>query len=169
MKQWTGQIIYNYKMKKKIISSVDDFLDLVGESLGGSEWLLVSQELIKSFADSTYDHQWIHVDAERAEKESPYHTMIAHGYLMLSLIPHFLEDIFEVENLKQLINYSVEKMIFHSVVPVNSRLRMKATLKSAKDLGNICKASILCAFEVEEKNDPVLEGTIIFLYYFNDK
>jgi len=82
------------------------------------------------------------------------------------LIPHFLDQIIEVENLKQLVNYSVEKMVFRSAVPVNSKLRMKATLKSAKDLGNICKASILCSFEVEGNEKPVLEGTIVFLYYF---
>ena len=153
-------------MSKRILKSVDDFLNLSGEVLGTSEWLTINQDVINHFADSTYDHQWIHVDTERAKTDSPYQTTIAHGYLTLSLIPHFLDEILEVENLKQLVNYSVEKMIFHSVVPVNSKLRMKATLKSSKDLGNICKASILCSFEVEGKEEPVLEGTIVFLYYF---
>lgn len=153
-------------MNKIIIESVDDFLNLTGKFLGESEWICVSQDAINHFADATFDHQWIHVDAERAKVESPYQTTIAHGYLTLSLIPHFLDEIIEVENLKQLVNYSVEKMIFHSVVPVGSNLRMKAALKSAKDIGDICKASILCSFEVEGKEDPVLEGTIVFLYYF---
>jgi len=153
-------------MSKRILKSVDDFLNLSGELLGTSEWLTINQDVINHFADSTFDHQWIHVDAERVKKDSPYQTTIAHGYLTLSLIPHFLDEIIEAENLKQLVNYSVDKMVFHSVVPVNSKLRMKATLKSAKDLGDICKASILCSFEVEGKEDPVLEGTIVFLYYF---
>lgn len=153
-------------MSKRILKSVDDFLNLSGECLGTSGWLTISQNVIDHFADSTFDHQWIHVDAERAKTDSPYQTTIAHGYLTLSLIPHFLDEIFEVRNIKQLVNYSVEKMVFHLAVPVNSKLRMKATLKSAKDLGNICKASIHCSFEVEGKNDPVMEGTIIFLYYF---
>ena len=153
-------------MSKRILKSVDDFLNLSGELLGISEWLTINQDVINHFADSTFDHQWIHVDAERVKKDSPYQTTIAHGYLTLSLIPHFLDEIIEAENLKQLVNYSVDKMVFHSVVPVNSKLRMKATLKSAKDLGDICKASILCSFEVEGKEDPVLEGTIVFLYYF---
>jgi len=153
-------------MSKRILKSVDDFLNLSGELLGTSEWLTINQDVINHFADSTFDHQWIHVDAERVKKDSPYQTTIAHGYLTLSLIPHFLDEIIEAENLKQLVNYSVDKMVFHSVVPVNSKLRMKATLKSAKDLGDICKASILCSFEVEGKDDPVLEGTIVFLYYF---
>ena len=153
-------------MSKRILKSVDDFLNLSGELLGTSEWLTINQDVINHFADSTFDHQWIHVDTERAKTYSPYQTTIAHGYLTLSLIPHFLDEIIEVENLKQLVNYSVDKMVFHSVVPVNSKLRMKATLKSAKDLGNICKASILCSFEVEGKEEPVLDGTIVFLYYF---
>lgn len=153
-------------MNKRIIGSVEDFLNLSGEQLGESEWICVSQDVINHFADATFDHQWIHVDSERAKKESPYQTTIAHGYLTLSLIPHFLDEIIEVNNLKQLVNYSVEKMVFHSAVPVDSRLRMKAVLKSAKDLGNICKASIQCVFEVEGKDEPVLDGTIIFLYYF---
>lgn len=153
-------------MSKRVLKSIDDFLNLSGELLGTSEWLTINQDVINHFADSTFDHQWIHVDTERAKTDSPYQTTIAHGYLTLSLIPHFLDEIIEVENLKQLVNYSVDKMVFHSVVPVNSKLRMKATLKSAKDLGNICKASILCSFEVEGKEEPVLVGTIVFLYYF---
>ena len=153
-------------MSKRIFKSVDDFLNFSGELLGTSEWLTINQDVINHFADSTYDHQWIHVDAERAKTDSPYQATIAHGYLTLSLIPHFLNEIIEVENIKQLVNYSVEKMVFHSVVPVDSRLRMKATLKSAKDLGNICKASIQCSFEVEGNTEAVLEGSIVFLYYF---
>lgn len=153
-------------MNKRIIETIEDFLNLSGKLLGESEWISVSQNVINHFADATFDHQWIHVDTERAKKESPYQTTIAHGYLTLSLIPHFLSEIIEVNNLKQLVNYSVEKMVFRSAVPVDSKLRMKATLKSAKDLGNICKASIQCVFEVEGKDEPVLEGTILFLYYF---
>lgn len=148
------------------IKNLEHFLSMKGKCLGCSEWLTIDQNVINHFADSTFDHQWIHVDVERAKTDSPYQTTIAHGYLTLSLIPHFLDQIIEVEKLKQLVNYSVEKMVFRSAVPVNSKLRMKASLKSSKDLGNICKASILCSFEVEGKEDPVLEGTIVFLYYF---
>lgn len=153
-------------MSKRILTSVDDFINLSGEYLGASEWLTINQDMINQFAKSTLDFQWIHIDTERAKKESPNQTTIAHGYLTLSLIPHFLNEIITVENQIRLINYSVEKMVFRSAVPVNSNLRMKATLKSAKDLGDICKASIHCSFEVEGKMEPVLEGSIVFLYYF---
>lgn len=149
-----------------VFKSVEDFLNNIGQALGSSQWMEVDQQLINQFADATHDHQWIHVDTERAKTDSPYQKTIAHGYLTLSLIPHFLNEIMEVENIKQLVNYSVEKMVFRSAVPVNSKLRMKASLKSAKGLGDICKATIQCSFEVEGKVESVLEGTIVFLYYF---
>ena len=154
-------------MSKSILKSVDDFLNLSGELLGTSEWLTINQDVINHFADSTFDHQWIHVDTERAQNESPYRSTIAHGYLTLSLIPSFLDEIINVKNLKQLVNYSIEKMVFNAVVPVNCKLRMVAQLKSAKDLGNICMTKIHCTFQVEGLDEPVAEGTIVFLYYFN--
>lgn len=153
-------------MKKTILNSVGDFINHVGEFLGCSEWMTITQDVINHFADASFDHQWIHVNPEKAQKESPYQVTIAHGYLTISLIPHFLDDIIEVKNLNQLVNYSVNKMVFHSAIPVNSRLRMKAILDSAKDLGNICKANIHCLFEIEGKEEPVLDGNIVFLYYF---
>ena len=149
-----------------IISSVDDFLKLSGEKLGESNWILVDQKMINQFADATRDHQWIHVDTEKSQLDSPYKATIAHGYLALSLIPSFMNEIIEVKNLKQLVNYSIEKMIYKSAVPVDSKLRMVAYLESAKDLGNICKSKIHCVFEIEGGGKPVLEGTIVFLYYF---
>lgn len=148
------------------IDSVENFISVVGTEIGVSEWLIIDQEMIDSFADATLDHQWIHVDIEKAASESPYHTTIAHGYLTLSLLPHFLEQILHVDNLERLVNYGIEKMVFKNVVTVDSRLRMRATLKGAKDLGNICLATIQCVFEVEDQEDPVLEGSIKYLYYF---
>lgn len=154
-------------MAKVIINSVDDFLNLSGKEIGISSWLRVDQETIDKFADATHDHQWIHVDINKARNESPYGTTIAHGYLTLSLLPCLLDDIIEVRNLKQLVNYGIKDMVYKAVVPVDSNLRMRAVLKSARDLGNICKAIIQCSFEVEGHEGPVLEGTIVFLYYFN--
>lgn len=155
-------------MNKIIINSVEDFLQLSGEKLGESNWTIVNQSMINLFADATHDHQWIHVDSEKAFADSPYKSTIAHGYLTLSLLPSLLSEIIEVRNLKQYVNYSIDKMIFKAAVPVNSRLRLVASLKSAKDLGNICKASINCTFEVEGQEQSVLDGTIVFLYYFKE-
>ena len=154
-------------MPKVIINSIEDFLQLSGKKLGESDWMLVDQNMINQFADVTHDHQWIHVDIFKAKANSPYKTTIAHGYLTLSLLPCLLDEILEVNNLKQLVNYSIEKMVYKSVVPVDSKLRMVATLRSAKDLGNICKVNIQCSFETECQQEPVLEGSVVFLYYFN--
>ena len=154
-------------MSKTIIHNIDEFIERKGTELGVSEWFEVSQEVINNFADATRDHQWIHVDTNKAATDSPYGSTIAHGYLTLSLLPSFLDEIIEVHNLKQLVNYGIKDFTFKNAVKVGSRLRMRASVKSAKDLGNICQATITCTFEVEGLEEPVAEGNIIFLYYFD--
>ena len=154
-------------MSKTIIHNIDEFIERKGTELGVSEWFEVSQEVINNFADATRDHQWIHVDTNKAATNSPYGSTIAHGYLTLSLLPSFLDEIIEVHNLKQLVNYGIKDFTFKNAVKVGSRLRMRASVKSAKDLGNICQATITCTFEVEGLEEPVAEGNIIFLYYFD--
>ena len=149
-----------------IINNVDDFINYKQKSLGVSDWFAVTQNVINDFADATRDHQWIHVDAVKAKTDSPYGSTIAHGYLTLSLLPSFLDEIVEVRNLRQLVNYGIKDFTFKNAVKVGSRLRMRASVKSAKDLGNICQATITCTFEVEGLDEPVAEGNIIFLYYF---
>lgn len=154
-------------MSKTIIHNIDEFIERKGTELRVSEWLEVSQEVINNFADATRDHQWIHVDTNKAATDSPYGSTIAHGYLTLSLLPSFLDEIIEVHNLKQLVNYGIKDFTFKNAVKVGSRLRMRASVKSAKDLGNICQATITCTFEVDGLEEPVAEGNIIFLYYFD--
>ena len=154
-------------MSKTIIHNIDEFIERKGTELGVSEWFDVSQEVINNFADATRDHQWIHVDTNKAATDSPYGSTIAHGYLTLSLLPSFLDEIIEVHNLKQLVNYGIKDFTFKNAVKVGSRLRMRASVKSAKDLGNICQATITCTFEVKGLEEPVAEGNIIFLYYFD--
>ena len=154
-------------MSKTIIHNIDEFIERKGTELGVSEWFEVSQEVINNFADATRDHQWIHVDTNKAATDSPYGSTIAHGYLTLSLLPSFLDEIIVVHNLKQLVNYGIKDFTFKNAVKVGSRLRMRASVKSAKDLGNICQATITCTFEVEGLEEPVAEGNIIFLYYFD--
>ncbi len=153
-------------MSKTIIHNIDEFIERKGTELGVSEWFEVSQEVINNFADATRDHQWIHVDTNKAATDSPYGSTIAHGYLTLSLLPSFLDEIIEVHNLKQLVNYGIKDFTFKNAVKVGSRLRMRASVKSAKDLSNICQATITCTYEVEGLEEPVAEGNIIFLYYF---
>ena len=153
-------------MSKTIIHNIDEFIERKGTDLGVSEWFEVSQEVINNFADATRDHQWIHVDADKAKTDSPYGSTIAHGYLTLSLLPSFLDEIIEVRNLKQLVNYGIKDFTFKNAVKAGSRLCMRASIKSAKDLGTICQVTITCTFEVEGLDEPVAEGNIIFLYYF---
>lgn len=147
---------------------MDDFMQKVGEPLGTSDWLLINQEMINRFAEATLDHQWIHVDAARAEQESPLHATIAHGYLTLSLIIHLLESAFSTQNVSQIVNFGVDKFSFQAPVPVNSKVRIHTSLKSALDLGVACKAKIQCQMEIENQEKLAFEGLITLVYYFEN-
>ena len=149
------------------INSYEEFAAHLGEEIGTSEWLTVDQDRINQFADATLDHQWIHVDVERAKAESPYKITIVHGYLTLSLLPYFWNQIIKVNNLKMLVNYGMDKMRFGQAVPVGSRLRMVTKLHEIANLRGICKASIAFKIEIEGQRKPALEGIATFLYYFN--
>ena len=149
------------------INSSEEFAAHLGEEIGTSEWLTVDQDRINQFADATLDHQWIHVDVERAKAESPYKSTIVHGYLTLSLLPYFWNQIIKVNNLKMLVNYGMDKMRFGQAVPVGSRLRMVTKLHEIANLRGICKASIAFKIEIEGQRKPALEGIATFLYYFN--
>ena len=149
------------------INSYEEFAAHLGEEIGTSEWLTVDQDRINQFADATLDHQWIHVDVERAKAESPYKSTIVHGYLTLSLLPYFWNQIIKVNNLKMLVNYGMDKMRFGQAVTVGSRLRMVTKLHEIANLRGICKASIAFKIEIEGQRKPALEGIATFLYYFN--
>lgn len=149
------------------INSYEEFAAHLGQELGTSDWLEVDQDRVNMFADATLDHQWIHVDIERAKAESPYKGTIVHGYLTLSLLPYFWGQIIKVNNLKMLVNYGMDKMKFGQAVPVGSRLRMVTKLHEITNLRGICKASIQFKIEIEDQRKPALEGIATFLYYFN--
>lgn len=153
-------------MAKLIINSYDEFASHLGEVLGESEWLPVTQERINLFADATLDHQWIHVDTERAKTESPYKSTIAHGYLTLSLLPHLWEQIIEVNNIKMLVNYGIDKMKFGTPVITGSEVRLVTTLQSIVNLRGVCKTEIKFKIEIKDQRKPALEGVATFLYYF---
>ena len=112
-----------------------DMQALVGQELATSPWVLVDQQRINLFAEATGDHQWIHVDVERA-KAGPYGAPIAHGFLTLSLLPHFLDSAYRVEGLRMGINYGLNKVRFIAPVPVGSRLRAHMKLLSAEPIDN---------------------------------
>ncbi|MGV9860100.1 MaoC family dehydratase [Gordonia sp. NPDC003425] len=116
----------------RTFTSVDELKAAIGENLGHGDWLEITQERIDAFAEATGDHQWIHVDAERA-KAGPFGTTIAHGYLTLSLLPLLAGDIFTVTGPKLTINYGLNKVRFPSPVPVGSRVRADAEIVSVEE------------------------------------
>ena len=154
-------------MGKVVINSYEDFEKLVGQQIGISDYVELTQERINLFADATLDHQWIHVDPERAKVESPFHSTIAHGYLTLSLLPHLWNQIIEVNNLKMMINYGMDKMKFGQAVLSGQSVRLVTTLQSIANLRGICKVEIKFAIEIKDKKKPALTGVATFLYHFN--
>ena len=153
-------------MEKLVINSYEEFAAHEGQQLGISDWLQVDQDRINQFADATLDHQWIHVDVERAKRESPYKSTIAHGYLTLSLLPHLWGQIIEVNHLKMMVNYGMDKMRFGVPVITGSRIRLNAKLDKIENLRGICKAYIGFKIEIEGQRKPALQGEAQFLYYF---
>jgi acyl dehydratase len=155
-------------MAKLVINSYDEFAAHLGEVLGTSEWLEVYQERINLFADATLDYQWIHVDVEKAKEESPYKSTIAHGYLTLSLLPYLWNQIIEVNNLKMMVNYGMDKMKFGQAVVTGSSVRLVTTLQSIVNLRGTCKAEIKFVIEIKDSKKPAIEGVATFLYFFDN-
>ncbi len=153
-------------MGKVIINSHAELEAYNGMELGYSDYHTVTQEQINKFAEATLDFQWIHTDPERAKTESPFGATIAHGYLTLSILPFLWDQIIEVNNLKMLVNYGIEKLRFGQAVVVNSEVRLKARLNSAVNLRGITKAEIHITLEIRDSKKPALEGDVVFLYHF---
>lgn len=153
-------------MSKVIINSFHEFTALLGKNIGVSDYVELSQERINMFADATLDHQWIHVDTERAAKESPFKTTIAHGYLTLSVLPYLWNQIIEVKNLKMMVNYGMDKMKFGQAVKSGESVRLVADLHSIENLRGIAKVQIKFSIENKETNKKALSGIATFLYYF---
>ncbi len=153
-------------MGKLIIRSHAEFEEHVGQELGISTYMTVTQEQINKFADATFDHQWIHVDEERAKKEGKFGSTIAHGYLTLSLLPYMWDEIIQVENISMLVNYGVDEFRFNQPVLVNSRIRTRVVLKSVTNLRGITKIQLNVYMEIEGNKKPAFEGIMTFLYHF---
>ena len=155
-------------MSKVVINSYEEFAALLGKNIGVSDYVELNQERINLFADATLDHQWIHVNPEKAAVESPFKTTIAHGYLTLSMLPYLWNQIIEVNNLKMMVNYGMDKMKFGQPVITGSRVRLVATLHDIQNIRGICKTSIKFDIEIEGQRKPALSGIASFLYYFNN-
>ncbi|SHJ42644.1 Acyl dehydratase [Hymenobacter daecheongensis DSM 21074] len=149
-----------------IISSLKQLEQYEGQELGLSPYHTITQEQINRFADATLDHQWIHLDAERAKAESPFGGTIAHGYLTVAVLPYLWRQIAQIENLKMQVNYEIESLRFNQAVLVDSEVRLRARLLSVKDLRGIAKARIEVTLEIKDAKKPAYTGVITFLYHF---
>jgi acyl dehydratase len=118
----------------RAFDSVEQLAALAGQPLGHSEWVTVTQEAVNLFADATGDHQWIHVDPQRAAA-GPFGTTIAHGYLTLSLLPRLMQQIYRVDGVKLAINYGLNKVRFPAPVPVGSAVRAETSVVEVADVG----------------------------------
>lgn len=135
-----------------------------GRELGTSDWVEITQEQVNQFAEATGDHQWIHVDPERA-KQGPFGRTIAHGYLTLSLLPQLMPQVMTIEDAVMGVNYGVEKVRFTNPVPVGSRVRLHATLlgSDAKGGGRLNRIGVRMEIEGEEK--PAMVGEVLYLAF----
>lgn len=151
-----------------VINNYPEFEAFLGKDLGMSAWHKITQEQISKFADATLDHQWIHIDTDRAAKEGPYKATIAHGYLTLSLIPYLWKQIADIRNLKMEINYGIESLKFAQAVVVDSEVRLKVKLTSIANLRGVTKATLSVELEIRDQNKPAFKGEVVFLYHFID-
>ncbi|WP_019144309.1 MaoC family dehydratase [Aeromicrobium massiliense] len=147
----------------RTFASLDEFRTHVGEELGTSDWITVTQEQINTFADATGDHQWIHVDPEKAAN-GPFGTTIAHGYLTLSLLPVMVGGIYEVQNLAMGVNYGANKIRFPEPVPVDSRIRATATLTDVTDIAIGSQITMKVVVEREGAAKPACVAEVVYVY-----
>ena len=137
-----------------VFQTPKDLLGALGQHLGYSDWLEITQDRIDKFADATGDHQWIHVDPERA-KDGPFGTTIAHGYLTQSLVNLFLPQIVEVHGISMGVNYGADKLRFPAPVPVGSRIRGGAELVKAEEVkGGAVQSTVRVTVEIEGNDRP---------------
>lgn len=146
----------------RVFDSLDAFKAVAGQELGTSDWITVTQEQINTFADATGDQQWIHVDPERAAS-GPFGGTIAHGYLTLSLLPAFVEQIYSIDGLAFGMNYGANKVRFPAPVPVDSRLRATATLKETHDIAIGTQTVITFVVEREGADKPVCIAEVVYV------
>ena len=148
-----------------VFESVESVLAAKGQALGVSNWVEITQDRINLFADATDDHQWIHVDPDKAA-QGPFGTTIAHGYLTLSLVSRFLPELAELRNLKMGVNYGTDKVRFPNAVKVGSRVRGPGEMVDAQEVKGGVQATIRVTVEIEGEDKPACVADAISRYYF---
>jgi acyl dehydratase len=147
------------------IASLEEMKTLIGSEVAVSEWLEITQERVNQFADATNDHQWIHVDVERAKRESPYGGTIAHGFLTLSLVSSMLENALRMVDMKMGLNYGLNKVRFPGPVPVGSRLRARISIRSVEDIEGGAQVEWGVVIEREGQAKPVCVAEFLMRRY----
>ncbi|HUN33743.1 MAG TPA: MaoC family dehydratase [Trebonia sp.] len=145
-------------------NGLDEIRALAGKDLGKSAWLEITQDRVNLFADATDDHQWIHVDPERAA-EGPFGATIAHGYLTLSLVIPLFNDLFHVTGISMGINYGLDKLRFPAPVKVGSKIRLGGTVAQVDEVPGGLQVSVDLAIEIEGEAKPALAARGIYRYY----
>jgi acyl dehydratase len=153
-------------MSKIIFHSLEELRSRLGSEVAISPWLDISQSMIQAFADSTKDHQWIHIDSIRAKKESPYGTTIAHGFLTLSLVPYFLESCMEFPLAKSSINYGLNKVRFPHAVNSGSRIRGRFIIQEITEIEGGIQVEWVISLEVEGIEKPACVADMLIRLYF---
>jgi len=149
-----------------VIDTLDSLSNYIGREIATTGWIQVSQTQIQQFADATGDHNWIHIDAERARRESPYGTTIAHGFLTLSLISQFANQALQVQGgVRMTINYGLNRVRFPSPVRVDSRIRARITLQAVTDRGDCTEAVHSVTVEAGDADKPCCVAEWILRYY----
>jgi acyl dehydratase len=153
-------------MPPRVIEGLEELKSLVGQTLGKSDWFEVTQERVNHFADGTGDHQWIHCDPERARRESPYGTTVAHGFFTLSLCPVLAQQIYTVTGLKLVLNYGLNRVRFPGPVKVGSRVRMTCDLIELKVTPHGVQGTTRNVFEVDGEDKPVCVAESVVRMFF---
>ncbi|MEZ5737965.1 MAG: MaoC family dehydratase [Novosphingobium sp.] len=148
----------------KIVEKPADLLGMVGTTLGPTSWVAIEQDRVDGFADVTGDHQWIHVDVERA-KDGPFGGTIAHGYLTMSLINLFLPDLIEVRGFAHAVNVGLDKLRFLAPVVVGSRIRAVSEIVSVEEIKGAIQAIVRVTIEIEGSEKPALVADTISRYF----
>ncbi|WP_166903889.1 MaoC family dehydratase [Mycobacterium sp. DL440] len=148
----------------KVFNGLDEFVAAAGSELGPTDWLEITQDRVNLFADATDDHQWIHVDPERAAG-GPFGGTIAHGLLTLSLLPHFTHQLYRVDNVKLAVNYGYNKVRFITPVRVGANVRARAAIADVAQLDGAVQATMTVTVEIEgsEKPAAVAESIVRFI------
>ena len=153
-------------MEKRIINNYEEFEALLGQVIGVSDYITITQEQINKFAEATLDFQWIHTDPERAATESPFKTTIAHGYLTLSMLTYLWYNVVDIRNVKMVVNYGIESLKFQQPVLVNDRIRATVSLNDIKNLRGVTKVQVKIIVDIEGQKKPAYETLANFLYHF---